>query len=460
VFIGLLGSVTSLLRADASTTAPADATTVRNLKVEGSLDLENGVPIRWKKPDGSGYVNIFMLDSKGTLQLCHDPFYWDATLSDEQHGRVRIMEVRNPKSRYADFSLPVTRDAKNPQPKRETVSADSKLTLRSASFVETNDPAELNLIRTGTDDPNNPDDDGPTGEGTVPGLIRWMSKKEQITTDVEIIARSYGYKNKEHYGTVVFQPVDARFPDYKWSPMMVMKRGVRIGAVRGMQSGVVGSTLEVDCVDDRPVILRRPKASTTQPVMLAFAAGTEGAPADQTNTLATFKATRISEETKPLDARVELQVNKGDRMESALVLPAPAAQLAASADESVPSGELRALAFDQVTLDTDAIRDSQNRTRLVCRTVGRYQISASVEFSANGKGSRQVLIRRNGQQTVGAMRVAAVDGETTQITFTAPPVQLNPGDYVELMVRQTSGTALKVSSSGDLPLSFGMTRAL
>jgi hypothetical protein len=368
--------------------------------------------------------------------------------------------VRNPNSRFADFSLPVTRNAKDPKPKRQTVSADSKLTLRSASFIETNDPAELNLVRTGTDDPNNPDDEGPTGEGTVSGLIRWMSRKDQITTDVEIIARSYGLKGKDHYGTVVFQPVDARIPDDKWSPMMVMKHGVRVGGVRGMQSGVVGGTLEVDAMDDRPVILRRPRASTTQPVMLAMASGAEGAVADDKNTLAMIKATNLSGDERPLTSRVELQVNKGNRLDTELVLPAPAAQVTATSSQQIPDGQLVALAFDQPQYDSDAIHDTQNKTRLTCRTSGRYHISCSVEFASSAKGSRQVVIRRNGEQTVGAMRVPAVQSETTQITFSAPPIELNPGDYIEMMVRQTSGGVLEVPFKGELPLRFTMTRGL
>src|SRR5437016_6219409 len=56
--------------------APGNVTTFQNVKVQGALDLENGVPIRWKKPDGSGYVNILTFDKNGTLQLCHDPYYF------------------------------------------------------------------------------------------------------------------------------------------------------------------------------------------------------------------------------------------------------------------------------------------------------------------------------------------------------------------------------------------------
>src|SRR5439155_23661449 len=56
-------------------TMPSDLT-LKNVTIQGSLDLENGVPVRWKKPDGSGYVNIFELDKNGTLRLGDDPYYY------------------------------------------------------------------------------------------------------------------------------------------------------------------------------------------------------------------------------------------------------------------------------------------------------------------------------------------------------------------------------------------------
>src|SRR6266516_7838963 len=109
-------------------TQPSDLT-LKNVTVTGSLDLDNGVPVRWKKPDGSGYVNVFMLDKNGTLQLCQDPYYWDS--DDKEHRDVRVIEVRNPKSRYPDFRLPMSRDRKKELiPGRPVVDADSKLHLR------------------------------------------------------------------------------------------------------------------------------------------------------------------------------------------------------------------------------------------------------------------------------------------------------------------------------------------
>jgi hypothetical protein len=241
--------------------------------------------------------------------------------------------------------------------------------------------------------------------------------------------------------------------------MVIMKRGVRIGELLGSPGdGVVGSMFEVDSNDDRPVIFRRSQASATQPVMLAMAVGKDGSEADEKNTLGLIKAQRTSGSEDNLSSRVEIQTNKGNRLESDWVLPVPAAEVSLAGAQSVPSGEPTVLSFDQEQHDANGIFDEQAKTRLTCRTAGRYAISACVEFAANGKGSRQVLVRRNGKDEVAAMRVPAVSDETTQITFTSPPVELKPGDYVELLVRQTSGQVLQISTTEQIAPKFSMTR--
>jgi hypothetical protein len=278
-------------------------------------------------------------------------------------------------------------------------------------------------------------------------------------TATEVICRLFGTSKNDAFGAVVFQVSDARYPHIKGSPLLVMKPGVRIGAVQGRGGAVTGGMLEVDSVDDRPVIFRRPNASTTQPVVLALAAGKEGTAADAENTLGLIKASSIVTEGQPARSRVEIQTNRGKRLASDWVLPVPAVQVSRTSAQQIPSGELVAIPFDRDVHDNDGMHEGGHATRLTCRTPGRYAVSAFVEFAANGKGGRQVVIRRNGKDDVGAMRIGAVDGETTQITFTAPPVELNAGDYVELLVRQTSGQPLEMHANGSPAVSFGMTRA-
>src|SRR5262249_45475965 len=143
-------------------------------------------------------------------------------------------------------------------------------------------------------------------------------------------------------------------------------------------------------------------------------------------------------------ARLEIAGNTGRNLETQWVLPVPTAKLSSRDAQQISSGAPVALRLEQVQFDNDHLAD---RGRLVCRTAGLYSISARVEFSANGKGSRQVIVRRNGGEDLAAMRVPAVEGETTQITFTAPPVRLEVADYVEVLVRQTSGETLELPVS-------------
>jgi hypothetical protein len=102
----------------------SETTSLNNVEIHGSLDLANGVPIRWKKPDGSGYINIFVLDKNGTLRLCNDPYFYQS--NDIDHLFNKVIEVRNPASQYADFRLPFSRT--------NNINADSKLVLRSLNW--------------------------------------------------------------------------------------------------------------------------------------------------------------------------------------------------------------------------------------------------------------------------------------------------------------------------------------
>ena len=469
----------SIARADSSATQPAAGDlTLNSVKIQGSLDLENGVPIRWKKPDGSGYVNIFTLDKNGTLQLCHDPFYFEQIKPDkntkskgaeekqerarleEQHNSQRVIEVRNPNSAYPDLRLPITRS----QGSGDIWDCDSKLTVRSATFLETNDPAELNLVRTGNDNVPVNDENAPVQDGSITGILRFMGRcspardtqHSGVGTDAEIIGRNYGTTEKNHWGGLFFLVKDNNLPDPTDSSgvMAMVQAGVRVGHMaRSAAEGRTGSILEVDCDDNRPVIVRRAKATTTQPVMLALAAGKNGTAADESNSLALIKASPLADGAN--GSRLEIQTNKGNKLQSDWVLPVPAARASNDAAQQVASGAIVALMFNQNRFDTDAIHQA---SRLTCRTPGLYAISAALEFSANGNGTRQVIVRLNGREQVAATRVAAAEGETTQITFTAPAIELKAGDYVELLVRQTSGQTLEVPAKGEQPPTFSMVR--
>jgi hypothetical protein len=334
--------------------------------------------------------------------------------------------------------------------------------------METNDPAELNLVRTGNDDVPVNDENAPVKDGSITGILRFMGRcspardnqHSGVGTDAEIIGRNYGTTEKNHRGGMFFLVKDNNLPDAtdQSGVMAMVQGGVRIGHMaRSSAEGRTGSILEVDCDDNRPVIVRRAQASTTQPVALALAAGKNGTAADDQNSLAVIKASPVSDGAA--ESRLEIQTNKGGKLGTEWVLPVPAARATRDGGQLIPSGELVPLSFNQSGFDTDGIRPSgEAATRLTCHTSGRYAVSAALEFSANGYGSRQVIVRLNGRKQVAAVRVAAVEDETTQITFTAPPLELKAGDYVELLVRQTSGQTLEVPSTGEQPATFSITR--
>jgi hypothetical protein len=464
----LIGCATATLFAQAPQTL-----TVQNVKVQGSLDLDNGVPIRWKKPDGTGYVTIFTLNKDGTLQLCHDPFFWEVPrtksppgmgkeFEDLEHKAQRTIEVRNPNTKYPDLRLPITR---NRPGEARIWDNDSKLQVRSMNVQETNDPPEINFLRVGNDEQPVNDESAPIKPGSVTGLVRWsgwLPRKDEpgsrptAAQGVVVFGRVFGTSQENHYGALLMDVHDTRFPEQKGPMMVIMHPGVRIGHDAEKMSCTTGAMLEVDSHDDRPVVFRREAASTTQPVMVALAAGKNGTPADAHNSLAVIKAAPVG--TEAMTSRVEFQTNEGNRLQSQWVLPVPTVKVFSNAAQQVPSGELVTLAFGQSVCDTDSMRDAEHPTRLVCRTPGRYVVTAALEFSANGKGSRQMIVRHNGREQVAATRVAAVEGETTQITCTTPPIELKPGDYVELQVRQTSGQALEIPVDGEQPATFALSR--
>jgi microcystin-dependent protein len=92
--------------------------------------------------------------------------------------------------------------------------------------------------------------------------------------------------------------------------------------------------------------------------------------------------------------------------------------------------------------DTDGMWSSTNPTRLTARTPGIYDVGAVARFAVNANGDRVVAIKVNGTvATYASVRAEAADyGRPTIHT----QLQLNAGDYVEMVVFQSSGGALNL----------------
>jgi hypothetical protein len=129
----------------------------------------------------------------------------------------------------------------------------------------------------------------------------------------------------------------------------------------------------------------------------------------------------------------------------------PGVVLDRSASQSIANNSNVAIAFGTGTTlrDSDAWHsESTNNTRVTIGTgfSGWYRCDAFVRFATNGTGHRDVFVRVNGSTTV-AHSVAKVAPITAQDAFasTSCLVQLVAGDYVELVVLQTSGGALNAT---------------
>lgn len=121
------------------------------------------------------------------------------------------------------------------------------------------------------------------------------------------------------------------------------------------------------------------------------------------------------------------------------------------ATQSIANNAEVAIAFTSEAYDTDGMHDnSTNNTRVVCKTAGIYSIVGGVQFDSNSTGLREVAIKLNGATYLQYVRVDANAGGTHYININTQH-QLAVNDYVELVVKQTSGGALNVLSGGGTP---------
>jgi hypothetical protein len=137
----------------------------------------------------------------------------------------------------------------------------------------------------------------------------------------------------------------------------------------------------------------------------------------------------------------------------------PAARVFHNAAQSTTTAVAFVLAFNSERFDTDTIHDtSTNNSRLTCKTAGKYQITANVDWVGNATGYRQIYLRLNGATII----ASAIDPQlgaginTHQSVTTLYDLAVN--DYVEAVVIQTSGGSLNVNSTANYSPEFMMAR--
>src|SRR5581483_8429754 len=118
-----------------------------------------------------------------------------------------------------------------------------------------------------------------------------------------------------------------------------------------------------------------------------------------------------------------------------------------STTQSIPDNTSTALLFNSEDYDVGGLHDTgSNTSRLTAVVDGLYDVKGLAYFASNTTGYREVLIRKNGSTFYSQAIQAPVTGIATAIP-TAAELALVAGDYVELVVVQTSGGALNGGSS-------------
>ncbi|HEX2174158.1 MAG TPA: hypothetical protein VHL09_17125 [Dehalococcoidia bacterium] len=159
------------------------------------------------------------------------------------------------------------------------------------------------------------------------------------------------------------------------------------------------------------------------------------------------------------DAQITAAKIADGQITAAKLATQPAARVYHTAAQAIPNTTSTALAFDSERLDTDTIHDpATNNSRLTRQTPGLYLITGHVNWAANGSGNCCLSIRLNGATVIASQvspNIGAVNSHDQAIATLYPLAQ---GDYLELIVYQTSGGALDIQAAGNFSPEFAMTR--
>lgn len=113
------------------------------------------------------------------------------------------------------------------------------------------------------------------------------------------------------------------------------------------------------------------------------------------------------------------------------------------------TGVQTAITLDTDLYDTGAMHDTAvNNSRLTCPAGGGglYVMGGNIEFAANATGTRGLSIRLNGATTIAAVRCPPTAADATRMAVTTE-WRLVAGDYVELVVVQSSGAGLAITNA-------------
>jgi hypothetical protein len=130
----------------------------------------------------------------------------------------------------------------------------------------------------------------------------------------------------------------------------------------------------------------------------------------------------------------------------------------------IPNVAWTAIAFNSERFDTvggaaSTMHDNAtNNSRLTCRVAGKYLIGGHVEWAGNAVGTRRIQVRLNGANGIGNGSPAYAVGDNNPFLGVVTLWDMIVGDYVELIVLQSSGGSLDVIFSANHSPEFWMVR--
>lgn len=128
----------------------------------------------------------------------------------------------------------------------------------------------------------------------------------------------------------------------------------------------------------------------------------------------------------------------------------PSCRLRNSAAQSIASqSTYTASTFDTEVGDVGGMHDSVNPSRITIPTGqgGLYLVTAATEFAFNTSGFRGCKVVLNGSTDAGPRVITSPSSSTATSVSVTHILSLSAGDFIEFVVRQTSGGSLNIGGT-------------
>jgi hypothetical protein len=123
----------------------------------------------------------------------------------------------------------------------------------------------------------------------------------------------------------------------------------------------------------------------------------------------------------------------------------PACAAYNNATQSIANATAVAVALNAEYYDTDGMHDTvTNNSRITIATDGIYVVTGNVLFDIGGTGIRDIAIYKNGTTTYRGAGTNNMSASFFTDLSVASTMSLVAGDYIQLYVYHTQGTAINV----------------